>query len=132
MSKRVFVQVSPPKSVRIEKTVTEKRAPTDESVKLLREMEQSARDSVTKALRLTNNTFDGVLHVETDQMSDTIMMRVTFDLNGKRIEVDHSKPRGLKGRDDKMKLLSELHEKISNKVASEILVNLVADLEGRL
>lgn len=38
-------------------SVTEKRAPTDESVRLLREMEAAARKDVTNRLVLDNNEF---------------------------------------------------------------------------
>lgn len=42
-------------------TTIEKRAPTDESVRLLREMEQEASDRVTVLLRVQNNVLQGLV-----------------------------------------------------------------------
>ena len=51
-------------------TVTEKRAPTDESVKLLREMEAKAEAEVVKAVSVSNSTFECVIHQQIDNLSD--------------------------------------------------------------
>ena len=64
--------------------VTEKRAPTDESVKLLREMEQRAQEQVLKAISVNNTEVDGVLHMMRNPLSCTYTFRFLYQINGKR------------------------------------------------
>jgi hypothetical protein len=68
-------------------SVTEKRAPTEESVRLLREMEARAKDEVLQTIRLESNTFKGVLHKMEDYINGQTVYRVVFDFNGKRVTV---------------------------------------------
>ena len=63
--------------------VTEKRAPTDDSVRLLREMENSAKEEVLKSIRLPSNEFSGVAHLMRDYLSCSTNVAVLFKLNGK-------------------------------------------------
>lgn len=67
--------------------VTEKRAPTDESVALLREMEAKAEAEVLKAVKVDANSFSCVVHHGLDNMSDRVLWRAIFDLNGKKMDV---------------------------------------------
>lgn len=71
-------------------TVHEHRAPTDESVRLLREMEQAARDQVVKAIRLENTRIDCVVHAQDDHMSGGRDFCVFLRVNGQRLEVRRS------------------------------------------
>jgi hypothetical protein len=67
--------------------VTEKRAPTDESVRLLREMENTAKKEVLKAVQLPSNDLSGVVHLMRDYMSCSTNVAVLFKLNGKEHKV---------------------------------------------
>ena len=67
--------------------VTEKRAPTDESVRLLREMEAKARSEVIKSIQLPSNELSGVVHMMRDVMSCSTNIAVLFKLNGKEHKV---------------------------------------------
>lgn len=69
--------------------VTEKRAPTDESVKLLREMEQRAQEQVLKAISVNNTEVEGVLHMMRNQLSCTYLFRFLYQINGKRMATDY-------------------------------------------
>lgn len=69
--------------------VTEKRAPTDESVKLLREMEQKAQEQVLKAISINNTEVEGVLHMMRNQLSCTYMFRFLYQINGKKMTTDY-------------------------------------------
>lgn len=65
-------------------TVKEHRAPTDESVKLLREMEQAARDNVLASYQLTDNLISGVVEVVQDPMKlHPYRLVATLKINGK-------------------------------------------------
>lgn len=69
--------------------VTEKRAPTDESVKLLREMEQRAREQVLKAISINNTEVEGVLHMMRNHLSCTYVFRFLYQINGKKMTTDY-------------------------------------------
>jgi hypothetical protein len=70
-------------------TTVEKRAPTDESVKLLREMEKCAKDEVDKSIRLNPNGFDCVVRSFYDGPTGDTIIRVIFALNGRRMEAEY-------------------------------------------
>lgn len=81
---------SPTRRVTENVYVTEKRAATDESVRLLKEMEQAARDSVIKSVQLENNVISAVVHTAYDHLSCKHLYAVLMKINGKnhRIDVD--------------------------------------------
>lgn len=64
--------------------VTERRAPTDESVKLLREMEAEARNAVVASVRVSNTHIDIVAHKHYDTLNDLDRYRMVYSLNGVR------------------------------------------------
>lgn len=66
--------------------VTEKRAPTDESVRLLAEMEAAALARVKAAIRVTDTRFECVVHVVEDCMNDRKLLAAMFSLNGHKLE----------------------------------------------
>jgi hypothetical protein len=68
------------------KTVHEHRAPTDESVRLLREMEQKARDQIIQAIRLEDALIDCVIHAQEDFAGARMEYLVIAKVNGQRIE----------------------------------------------
>lgn len=69
-------------------TVTEKRAPTDESVRLLKEMEKAAADKVQASVRVSDTNFDAVVHIGHDCMTGDKTVAVFFSLNSKKMRVD--------------------------------------------
>lgn len=68
---------------------TEKRAPTDESVKLLREMEQAAQDKLDASIRLEANGFECVVQVFERMIDGDFAIVVHFSLNGNRHKVEY-------------------------------------------
>lgn len=102
-------------------TVTEKRAPTDESVRLLSEMEAAAREKVLNAVRLENCPIDGIAFEWCDSHMD--LKRQFFlraKLNGRPLEVryDHNMMRG-----DKAEITEGLLKATAEAVAAQILDN---------
>jgi len=65
---------------------TEKRAPTDESVKLLREMESAARSSVVEAMRIESNTVKAVVHRHLVVMDQRTVFSIHYAINGQKRE----------------------------------------------
>lgn len=68
--------------------VTEKRAPTDESIRLLREMEAAARQAVTDSVRVAGCPIDMVLHTQRDALNARQLFRAVYSVNGQRSVVD--------------------------------------------
>lgn len=68
--------------------VTEKRAPTDESVRLLSEMQKAAQDQIIKTIRLESNILNATCHSMRDHMNLDNRFMVLLELNGKRIKVE--------------------------------------------
>ena len=73
----------------VTREVHEHRAPTDASVKLLREMEQAAEAKVIEAVRVGNTSFECVVHQAHDVMSDQVLFRAVFKLNGQQETADY-------------------------------------------
>lgn len=69
--------------------ITEQRAPTDESVKLLREMEKAAQQNVRKTIVLPGNKFNAVIHqLRGYELDKSLMFKIEWDLNGTRHTTD--------------------------------------------
>ena len=69
--------------------ITEKRAPTDESVRLLSEMEKAAQDKLEKSVRLEANGFKCVVQTQHDLMSQDFVAIALFELNGQKMWCEH-------------------------------------------
>lgn len=78
-----------PDHIRAEINVTEKRAPTDDSVRLLREMEAKAKAEVIKAVAINDNLFNGVIHTMFDALSYRTTVRLVYSMNGKKLTTDY-------------------------------------------
>lgn len=71
-------------------TITENRAPTDESVRLLKEMEEAARNKITESTTVHNTEFTCKIHKYYDPVNDADMYKIIYTLNGKQGAVDVS------------------------------------------
>lgn len=78
---------APPYPQSIHSETHEHRAPTDESVKLLREMEQKAQDSIMLAIRCDDNAFKFLAVVLDDEVSFRRTLRIQYSLNGVRRDI---------------------------------------------
>lgn len=109
--------------------VNEHRAPTDKSVKLLREMEKAALEEVVKTVRVRNTEFDGVIHKMTKSFDMTTLYRCVFKLNGKQMSVEYEAD-NLDHLDDAEARVIGIRNAIAEKIANEILkpiINNVAE-----
>lgn len=111
----------PTRTEYVTREVHEHRAPTDQSVALLREMESAAKDEVIKAIHVGNTVFDCVVHTWRDDLSDSTKYRAIFSLNGKKLSADAEMPRG---RHRPVKPTDEfelLREAVAREIAAEVL-----------
>jgi hypothetical protein len=111
----------------VTREIHEHRAPTDESVKLLREMEAKARKQVLDSIRLGDTAFECVVHVTRDTMSGDTSLMAIFSLNGKKFTVEHRE-----WRPDTKLLVEGLRAAMANKIATEILVPALQSLDSRV
>ena len=76
-------------------TVVEQRAPTDESVRLLKEMEEAARKKVEETIVVANTAFECKIQKIIDHMSAQDIYKIFYSMNGIKqrldIRVDHHK-----------------------------------------
>jgi hypothetical protein len=98
-------------------TVHAHRAPTDQSVRLLREMEQAARDQVVQAIRLENSPIDCVVHAQIDTMNVRRDFCVFVCINGQKIEVRQS----FDGETLPERIADGLLAAVSERIAAEVL-----------
>lgn len=97
--------------------MNEHRAPTDQSVALLREMEQAAKDNIVHTLKLEKNGFEAVVHFMVSSYDLNYVGKAIFDLNGKRMVVEES----ISQYQGPKALVQALMKKISEKIAEEVL-----------
>lgn len=108
----------------VTKEVIEHRAPTDESVKLLREMEAAAQAEVIKALKIEGNGFTAHVEMLQDFAQPYLLIaRAVYDLNGTRhvvkVDVPHNDADGF---DAERKLFTKLRDQIAEQIATEALM----------
>lgn len=105
----------------VTRTVHEHRAPTDQSVALLREMESAAKQSVDQAIHIGDTSFECVVHVALDMLSDCTRMKAVFKLNGKTKTAEHSyRPRDSNDLDAKRNAAIALRDEVAKVIANEM------------
>lgn len=115
-----------PIQVKSETTITEKHAPTDESVRLLHEMKHAAEDSLVLSLQCKSNQFSFTAFVFEDHSLFERRMRVRFSLGDQpydlsvNIEADAAK--------SKTEALIIIRDMVAKEVANLILMGSYTDL----
>jgi hypothetical protein len=104
-------------------TVTEKRAPTDESIKLYGEMVDKARESLIDVLEIKDNNFNGVVSVHRDmrELGTSCYYRVMLngeELTGKVTVRDVVNLDS--GYDNIQGFLREVYEKVAKEISVHI------------
>jgi hypothetical protein len=127
MLNRSLTIVAPTRHVteRVTEHVHEHRAPTDASVKLLREMEAKAREQVVEAIHVGDTTFECVVHIMRHPMDDSTSYRAVYSLNGKKMTTDY---RDQEWRTDKREALVKLRDEMAKDIATAILLPALARL----
>lgn len=108
--------------------ITEKRAPTDDSVKLLVEFERAAKEKIVKAQELDNNVISAVVWHLNDYLSLKKKFNILIKLNGETITIEHSVDPILTNA----QILESIYEKISERISATLMDSIVKDLRGSL
>jgi hypothetical protein len=105
-------------------SVTEKRAPTDESVRLLKEFEQAAKDKVINAQQLDNNLISATLWQMQDPLTYKDNYKILVKINGKTVTVDvavdHDRSREQKA--------DAVYEALSKNIAAHLMDQIYKDV----
>lgn len=80
----------PPVSMHADVNIREHRAPTDESIKILREMETAAKQEIIKSIQVKDTLVDGVLHMSLDPLSCKRRFKFIYSINGRKMTTDFS------------------------------------------
>lgn len=112
----------------VSETRNEHRAPTDESVRLLREMEQKALESVVGAFRIENNTLSVSWHVIQCNYEMDREAKCRFLLNGKSHEFTVALPE--QRFRDVREIAQEIHRKVTEEVARVITADLFIEAKA--
>lgn len=99
--------------------VTEHRAPTDVSVKLLNEMTEKALKNIVSNFSTTNNTLQTRVAVFIDCRNGDRQFLCKFILNGKENILQIDLP--IYEYDTPEKMVQELYRQVCNKLAAEIM-----------
>lgn len=111
-----------PRSIHQTTTVTEKRAPTDESVRLLKEMEQAAEDKLLSITRLKENRLDATWHLFENPAQDNMEAICRFMLNGQEHRIKIPIERSMRYQPDEIG--TKIHEAITREIAAVLAVEL--------
>ena len=98
---------------------SKEKAPIDESVKLLMELEKKAQDKVDRAIRLLNTNIDVMIHSYFDVGSHYRVFKIYYVLNSIRRVVVHGVP--LQSCDDEEGVAKALLKALSEDIARNLL-----------
>ena len=116
----LVVNQRPPHTEYVTREIREHRAPTDDSVKLLREMEAKAQEQIVEAIHVGDTTFECVVHTIKMPMDDATKWMAIFSLNGKKITAEYQE------YDwkiiDKRDVMLKLRDAMAEKIATEVLI----------
>lgn len=114
----VLVNVhAPQRTEYVTREVIEKRAPTDDSVKLLKEMEEKAIDKVVATIRVSDTEVECVILVTRLEYAAQTQARVVFSLSGRQMREDVV----LKDGATRSENLTMVRDAISRRIANEII-----------
>ena len=111
----------------VTRTVHEHRAPTDESVRLLREMEAKAKEQVIAAVHVGDTTFECVVHTMRYAEDGSTRFLAIFSLNGKKMTAEYREHDWRIG--PPQEAIGKLRDAMAAKIATEILLPALASLK---
>lgn len=113
-----------PEAVNIK--IKETKAPTDESIRLLNEMQEKTLENILGSIKLRDNNFFGQIEVYKDYRYNRVMTYLQFSWNGNRHKVELSTmPYAELSLEEKIKTYTEqLSVYIAKYMLSEFLRNI--------
>ena len=107
------------------KTVNIGRAPTDESVKLLSEMELAAQERLMGLVNVQNNDFNFTAHLFNSPLSFDKKVNVRYELNGKEFKFIVDVPNMRYNEDGMIDLHNDITAKIAKNLSEIITIDII-------
>lgn len=122
-----IIQVNQPQRAEyVTREVHEHRAPTDQSVALLKEMEKAAAAKLISAVHVGDTAFECIIHKFRDNLSDRTVVCAVFSLNGKKMKAEHSyRPQD---PSDDVKAATGLRDEVAKIIATEMIASSFAKI----
>lgn len=115
--------------------VHEHRAPTDESVKLLNEMEEKARENIIASISVTDNTINGVALAYVDEVFTAgrpyIRIYLKFSVNGREYSFEET-VNAFEHIPDQKEMVLYLQDRLKAKVVDGIFRHMQAQIIEQL
>ncbi len=105
----------------VTKQVHHHRAPTDASVKLLREMETKAKEQIIEAIHVGDTTFECVVHTMRFPEDQSTLYRAVYSLNGKKMTSDY-RDQNWRIDKDKNEAVIKLRDEMAKDIATAVLM----------
>lgn len=100
--------------------IKEHRAPTDESVRLLYDMEKAAHDKIIDSIRLDNTVIDCVIHAMNDFAGYQRKFAAVFKINGKRYTAIYEVGNDITDREI---ISNGIRDSIAKEIANHIIID---------
>lgn len=127
------IVIAPPaRSQTVYTEITEKRAPTDDSVKLLREMQGAARKEVLRSIKVADNGFECVLHFVRDPVSGDDIWRAIIRVHGTAIELECRTQAHGPLEDRIGKLVAAISDRLAQEIVRPALTRTAHSAAGRV
>lgn len=112
-------------------TVTENRAPTDESVKLLSEFEEAVKKRIETQIHVSNNAFNCKVYSQKDYMNMSTTWVTIFMLNGKRLRSEYTLEDidQLRSSDLTKTVCQGIMKSVGETIATEVLMECFKDIK---
>lgn len=108
--------------------ITEHRAPTDESVKLLNEMQEKAKRNLIDSIVIDNNVVNGVIYVMEDlRYSKQFEVVFKFNINGRDFVIEEIFK--INPLDRKHDLINRFYKEFSKKITQKLIQDSPAMVE---
>jgi len=127
MFDRTFLFPTEERTNYVTKTVIEKRAPTDESVALLKDMEAAARAKLLESVKVSDTKFECVVHTLRDFASGDVIRKAVFSLNGEKLEAE-SRTNEMDVSKGRKEAFEDLRDEIAQVIATKILASALRGL----
>lgn len=113
-------------------TIKEYKAPTTDSIKLLREMEQEAFNSIKKQFIVDTNILKGVVtYCHTNHFEQGLDCFYSFTLNNKEFHIKKQLKHNYIINKDMRKILKNFCDVLGKTIAQELILNSTEDVEFR-
>jgi len=105
--------------------ITEKKAPTDESIKIYAELQRKALESISETIEVKNHIVEGkIIRFIDDMTSDNEKVLVVFKINGQEFSEVHKIPRDHIMRNSREKLIENFIDVFKDYLMREVFKDL--------